>query len=392
MANPIQKEFQNDLLSRGYSRRQMLNAAALLGSASTLGSLNSEAAWAADAPMQPPKVRIGTNECWTGPMPAGLAALNAVGSQCNRYNPSGEPAALVRAIAQTEKIPEDHISVWPGAYSALARAVIAFCSPTKGLVTCDPAYETPGEAAAWLGAPYRAVPLRASDYSHDVKAILAANPNAGLYYICNPNNPTATMTSMADIEWLVDNKPADSIVVIDEAYIHWTRDYPNNTATHLAIANKDVMVFRTFSKIFGMAGMRVGYFMARPDIIKKVSLYDKGEPSSQLPIPSVACATASLADHVSIAARRKELMENRAATVELLTKRNFKVIGVSDANFLMVDWKTKTAKDMQAAFRAQGVQIAGARWPTWPTMSRITIGSKQDMDGFFAALNKVAAT
>jgi len=95
---------------------------------------------------------------------------------------------------------------------------------------------------------------------------------------------------------------------------------------------------------------------------------------------------------MSIAARRKELMENRAATVELLTKRNFKVIGVSDANFLMVDWKTKTAKDMQAAFRAQGVQIAGARWPTWPTVSRITIGSKQDMDGFFAALNKVAAT
>jgi len=243
MANPIQKEFQTDLLSRGYSRRQMLNAAALLGSASALGSLSSEAAWAADAPMQAPKVRIGTNECWTGPMPAGLAALNAVGSQCNRYNPSGEPAALVRAIAQTEKIPEDHISVWPGAYSALARAVIAFCSPTKGLVTCDPAYETPGEAAAWLSAPYKAVPLRASDYSHDVKAMLAANPNAGLYYICNPNNPTATMTSMADIEWLVDNKPTGSIVVIDEAYIHWTRDYPNNTATHLAIANKDVMVF-----------------------------------------------------------------------------------------------------------------------------------------------------
>lgn len=390
MTRIIQEEFKDDLLSRGYSRRQMMNAVAMLGGASVLAGLSPEHAWAADAPMQPAKVRIGTNECWTGPMPAGLAALNEVASQCNRYNPRGEPAALVRMISQTENIPEDHISVWPGAYAALARSVIAFCSPTKGLVTCDPAYETPGEAAEWLGAPTKAVPLRA-DYSHDVKAMLAANPNAGLYYICNPNNPTATMTPMADMEWLVDNRPAGSIVVIDEAYIHWTRDYPNNTATHLAAAGKDVMVFRTFSKIFGMAGMRVGYFMARPDIIKKISLYDKGEPSSQLPIPSVACATASLTDHVSFAARRKELMTNRAATIDFLTKRNLKVIGVSDANFLMVDWKTKTAKEMQAAFRAQGVQIAGARWPTWPTVSRVTIGSKEDMEGFFTALNKVVS-
>jgi histidinol-phosphate aminotransferase len=84
-------------------------------------------------------------------------------------------------------------------------------------------------------------------------------------------------------------------------------------------------------------------------------------------------------------------LENRAATVEFLTKRNLKVIGVSDANFLMVDWKTKTAKEMQAAFRVQGVQIAGAWWPTLPTVSRITIGSKQDMEGFFAALNKVVS-
>ena len=152
---------------------------------------------------------------------------------------------------------------------ALARAVVAFCSPAKGLVTADPTYETAGRAAQFLGVPVKAVPLKA-DYSHDVKAMLAANPNAGVYYICNPNNPTGTMTPMADIEWLVDNKPAGSIVVIDEAYIHWTAGYPNNTATHLAAAGKDVMIMRTFSKIFGMAGMRVGYFMGRPDLIKKM--------------------------------------------------------------------------------------------------------------------------
>ena len=123
--------------------------------------------------------------------------------------------------------------------------------------------------------PIKAVPLKA-DYSHDVRAMLAANPNAGVYYVVNPNNPTGTMTPMADIEWLVDNKPAGSIVLIDEAYIHWSDAYPNNTAAHLAAAGKDVIVLRTFSKIFGMAGARMGYFMARPDLVKKMQMYDGG--------------------------------------------------------------------------------------------------------------------
>ena len=109
--------------------------------------------------------------------------------------------------------------------------------------------------------PISHVPLT-SDYRHDVKAMLAANPNAGVYYVVNPNNPTGTMTPMAEIEWLVDNKPAGSIVLLDEAYIHWTKDYPNNTATHLVRAGKDVVLTRTFSKVFGMAGARVGYLMA----------------------------------------------------------------------------------------------------------------------------------
>ena len=165
---------------------------------------------------------------------------------------------LIKAISAMEKVPEDHIVPWPGSNEALARSVVAFCSPTKGLVTADPTYETAGTAAKYIGAPIKAVPLTA-DYRHDVKAMLAANPKAGLYYICSPNNPTGTLTPMADIEWLVANKPAGAIVVVDEAYIHFTSGYPGNTATHLVAAGKDVLIMRTFSKIFGMAGMRVGF-------------------------------------------------------------------------------------------------------------------------------------
>src|SRR5215469_13045100 len=382
----IREEAKDDLLSRGFSRRQMMRAAMMVGgAAATAFAYGPEFANAQEETSA--KIQIGLNECWAPPFAPGLKAAAAVSSQSNRYSPHDEHSALVKAISQVENIPADHISTWPGSNPALARSVVAFCSPTKGLVLADPSYETPQRAATWLGAPMKKVPLK-SDYSHDVRAMLAADPKAGLYYVCSPNNPTGTMTPMADIEWLVDNKPEGAVVVIDEAYIHWTPGFPDNTATHLARAGKDVLVMRTFSKIFGMAGMRVGYYMARPDIIKKLQMYDDGFLSFQLPVPSAACATASITEAGLIARRRQELIATRTMVEDRLTKRKFKIIGPSQANMLMIDWKTKTAKEMQAAFRARDVEIART-FPAWPTVSRITIGSKADMEGFFAALEKI---
>jgi histidinol-phosphate aminotransferase len=276
---------------------------------------------------------------------------------------------------------------WPGSNEALARSVVAFCSPTKGLVTADPTYETPGTAARFIGAPIKAVPLTA-DYRHDVKAMLAANPKAGLYYVCSPNNPTGTLTPMADIEWLVANKPKGAIVVIDEAYIHFTAAYPSNTATHLVAAGKDVLIMRTFSKIFGMAGMRMGFAMGRPDLLAKLNMHDAGTLSIELPVPSAVCATASLTQAGLIAERRKEVGAIRAMTVDFLKKQNLRLILPTETNMLMVDWKTKTAREMQAAFMARKVEISRT-FPAWPTVSRITIGSKADMEGFFTAFKKV---
>ncbi|MGZ5925201.1 MAG: pyridoxal phosphate-dependent aminotransferase [Rhizomicrobium sp.] len=379
---------KDDLLSRGYSRRHMLRAAMLVGSGATALAMHPEIAFAADAPARG-RIQISLNECWTGPMAPGAKAAADVIAQCNRYSPNDERGRLIKAISAMEKIPEDHIVPWPGSNEALARSVVAFCSPTKGLVTADPTYETPGTAAKYIGAPIKAVPLTA-DYRHDVKAMLAANPKAGLYYVCSPNNPTGTLTPMADIEWLVANKPAGSIVVVDEAYIHFTSGYPNNTATHLVAASKDVLILRTFSKIFGMAGMRVGFAMGRPDMLAKLNMHDDGALNTDLPIPSVACATASLTQAGLIADRRKQLAEVRGMTVDFLKKHNLRLILPTETNMLMVDWKTKTAHEMQTAFRAQGVEISRT-FPAWPTVSRITIGSKADMEGFFAALNKVVS-
>jgi histidinol-phosphate aminotransferase len=227
------------------------------------------------------------------------------------------------------------------------------------------------------------VPLR-PDFTHDVKAMLAADPNAGLFYICTPNNPTGTITPLADIEWLVANKPAGSLVLVDEAYTHFA-GVP--TASYLAAAGKDVIVMRTFSKIFGMAGMRMGYVMARPDIIARMMRYDGGMQSGALPLPSLACATASLTAADLIAGRRREMQEARGMALDHLKKRGLTVYP-TNANMFMVDWKTTPAKTVQAAFRTQSVEI-GRSWPIWPTVSRVTVGSMDEMAAFCAGLDKV---
>jgi len=126
------------------------------------------------------------------------------------------------------------------------------------------------------------------DYTHDVKAMLAADPQPRSLLHLHTQQPDRDRDAAVDIEWLVANKPAGSIVLVDEAYTHFA-GVP--TASYMAKADKDVIVMRTFSKIFGMAGMRMGYVMTRPDIITKLMRYDGGMQSGALPIPSLACAT-----------------------------------------------------------------------------------------------------
>jgi histidinol-phosphate aminotransferase len=378
MADLLTDEGRVDLAERGFSRRRILQIAAVFGVGTAAASVGRPA-WASGGipdPAPSAKVRIGANECWTGPLAPGQAAAVAIISSSNRYAPKDERGDFIKAVMQVEKVPYDHIAPWPGSSDPLSRAV----------VTADPTFELAGRTAEWLGAPVKRVPLT-PDYTHDVKAMLAADPNAGLYYICTPNNPTGTVTPLADIEWLLANKPAGSMVLVDEAYTHFA-DVP--TASYMAAADRDVIVSRTFSKIFGMAGMRMAYVMTRPDIITKMMRYDGGMQSGALPLPSLACATASLTAAELIAARRNEMRKTRAMTLQHLKQRNLTIIP-TEANMFMIDWKTKPAKDMQAAFRTQSVEI-GRSWPVWPTVSRVTVGSMADMTAFCSALDVVMRT
>ncbi len=385
MIDDIKNESDEDLLVRGYSRRDLSRIAAVFGVGLAAANLGRPA-WASGGTPDPAptaKTRIGSNECWTGPLAPGQAAAAAMIGSGNRYEPRSVRPDFINAISKIEGVPEDHIAPWPGSSDPLSRAVVTFCSPTRALVIADPTFELAGRTAEWLNAPLKKVPLKA-DLTHDMKAMVAADSNPGLIYICTPNNPTGTVTPLADIEWLIANKPAGTTVLIDEAYTHFA-GVP--VASYMAAKYPDVIVMRTFSKIFGMAGLRLGYIMTAPANIDRMMRYDGGMQSGSLPVTTVACGTASILATDLIVARRREMEAARAMTLDHLRRRGAAVMR-TDSNMFMIDWKTKAGPDMQAAFRSQSVEI-GRSWPIWPTVSRITVGSMDDMRNFCMAYDKV---
>jgi len=383
----LNAEAKEELLDRGYSRRQLGRIATLVGAGAAIATaFRPEAAFAQGQSGRAVKgaVHIGSNECWTGPFADGVAAAAHVAANGNRYDPDGVRDDLIKTVAMVEKLPADYILAWPGSSDPLNRSVVTFASPTKGLVTADPSYESPWRTAEWLGAPLAKVPS-APGKGADVKAMLAANPNAGLYYICSPNNPTGVVTPYEDIVWLLNNKPKDAILLVDEAYIHFS---DARTVAPLVVGRDDLVVLRTFSKLFGMAGMRLGLSFSSPAIQKKMMRYDGGNVLGMLPMTAVACGAAAYPLFDAQKARRAEMRANRETTIAWLTKRGVTVHPNSDANMFLVDWKTKSAKDMQAALLGEMVQI-GRSWPIWPNASRVTVGSADEMVKFCAAVDKV---
>ena len=210
--------------------------------------------------------------------------------------------------------------------------------------------------------------------------MLAAAPDAGVFYVCTPNNPTGTLTSHSDIEYLVENKPKNSIVLVDEAYIHFS-DAPS--AIDLVKAGKDVIVLRTFSKLYGMAGLRCGVAIGRPDLVQKIQNYGGGNP---MPVTAVVAATASLKEPQLVVERKRVNAEVRNATFQWLERNGYSYIP-SVSNCFMVDTK-RPAKEVIAAMAQQKVSI-GRIWPAMPTYTRITVGSSEEMERFQVAFQKV---
>src|SRR5579863_3096812 len=363
-----------------FSRRSFLHLSAAASAAAAFRVMTEPMLAAASRrkPHAPDAVVIDSNENPLGPSQSAREAIAAIIPQGGRYS-DDLTDELVNTFAQMEALDPKGIHATVGSTPPLALSVLAFTSPSKSYVTGDPGFELGMMAAEHSGARVVKVPLTKT-YAHDVKAMLAAAPNGGLFYICNPNNPTGTLTPRADIDYLVANKPKDAIVLIDEAYIHLT-EAPSTL--DLVKSGKDVVVLRTFSKVYGMAGLRCGFVIARPDLLEKVM--SRGGYNF-MPITAVVAATSSLKDPNLVAERRRINASVRQETFQWFDRNGFAYIP-SEANHFMVDTK-RPGQGVRDAVAKENVMI-GRVWPIMPTWVRITVGTQDEMTKFQAAFQKV---
>ena len=332
--------------------------------------------------ISPDTVIISSNENPLGPAQSALSAICTTASLGGRYH-SEESQKTIMAFNEIYGLKRGYSALFPGSGGPLDLALMSNIGPDKPLVYGDPSYEQGPRAADAMKAPKYPVPLTAT-YAHDVKAMVKAHPSPGAYYIVNPNNPTGTMTPKADIVWLVNNKPKGSVVIIDEAYHHFSND---ESCIDLVAQDKDVIVMRTFSKIYGMAGLRAGFAVARPDLIERFN--NVGGPSRSLAsisITSAAAARASLQDKDLVSLRKKINSDIRSETLEFLTKHGYKIVPGSQGNMFMVDVK-RPGKEFQAAMLKENVAI-GRTWSAMPNYVRVTVGTKAEMEKFQTAFVK----
>jgi histidinol-phosphate aminotransferase len=336
----------------------------------------------------PNAVIISSNENPLGPSAQALAAIATASTRGGRYHHETK-AAVIETFSEQFGLKDGYVTLWPGSSTPLDLALKANIGPDKPLIVADPSYEQGPEAAKAMGAKVYSVPLTANG-AHDVKKMVAAAPNAGAYYIVNPNNPTGTMTSREDILWLIQNKAPGSVVIVDEAYHHFSDHEP---MIDQVIADKDVIVTRTFSKIYGMAGLRAGVLIAKPELQAKLSLLGPAaatDGSFEVSNATAWACLASLNDKTLVPQRRKINTEIREATLAWLDKGGYKYYAGSQANFFMVDVK-RPGKEFAALMQKQDVYI-GRTWAAMPSYVRVTVGTSAEMKKFQGAFAKAYDT
>ncbi|MBP6688349.1 MAG: pyridoxal phosphate-dependent aminotransferase [Hyphomonadaceae bacterium] len=373
--------------SRRNFLRSTLYTAGAAGAAIQLGAPNAFAQVAPlkikapAAALQP--INLGANTLSIGPSAKALEAIGQYAVKSGGYG-GRESGEFVEILSKQLGVPTDHISVYPGSGTPLDLVTVAFTSPKGSLVTADPTYEQAWRTSQRVGAKLIKVPQR-KDFSHDVEAMCAADPNAGMIYICNPNNPTGGINLRKDIEYAAKNKPAGSILVVDEAYIHFSDNAVS--AADLCASAENVIVLRTFSKLYGMAGLRLGYAVGSPANLAKMN-GGSGRSQGVVAMTTIGAGIASLTDEKLVPSRRAMIKKGRTETITWLEKQGY-ACTISEANCFMVDVK-RPGRQFQADMATHGVNI-GRTWPGFDNWPRISVGTEAEMKRFRDAFTAVMA-
>jgi histidinol-phosphate aminotransferase len=368
------------LVSRRAAGQSLLATALGLSAWSRLeGTVRAESLAPASSGLAPAvaggaPIRLGANENPYGLGPASMDAIRNGLAEANRYG-NESAAKLANDLATLHGVPREQILLTPGSGEILRAATAAFTSASRSLVAASPTFEQPGRTAALIGAPVSAVPVLASG-SLDLPAMADKAAGSGLFFICNPNNPTGGASSAAaitDFVARVRRVTTDAVLLIDEAYYEYVDDPAYATAIPLVRTDPRLIVSRTFSKVYGMAGLRVGYAVGQQEAL---AVMRRSLSQGTLSGLSAAAAVAALADRAHLDKQKALNREARAFTVKAFEAAGYHVLP-SQANFVMVDVHREVG-GVQAVCRQSGVLIARA-FPPLTTYARVSIGTLDEM-------------
>jgi histidinol-phosphate aminotransferase len=364
------------------NRRNFLrNAAATAAAATALPPLAdlafSELVPASRASEPGGPIILSRNENAYGPSQKVLTAMQSALQFANRY-PDPATSALHERIAQSHSIKPDQLVLGCGSGEILSTTAAAFLGPGKKLITALPTFESIGRCAKTLGAEVAEIPL-AKDYSHDLATMLAqTDSSTSLIYICNPNNPTGSLTPRADLESFIRRLPSTTIVLLDEAYHHFVGSTPEYSSFIDHPMNDDrVIVARTFSKVFGLAGIRVGYAVGAPEKIQALAARRLPEGLNAVGARAALIAYDDL-DYVQFSEKRNA--DDRQEFFNQARTRNIQAIP-SFTNFAMLQTNRK-ATDVIEHFRKNNIAIARL-FPSMSTFVRISFGKPEEMKEFW---------
>jgi len=334
------------------------------------------------------EIKISSNENPLGPGKAVLDAILGKFPEANRYpfNSTPNDGALTAAIAAKFKVKAENIVLGGGSQELLKNAVRAFTAPTRGLVTGAPSFENCPGVAKKLGHPIAEVKVD-SAFRLDLEQMISAAKNAGLIFFNNPNNPTATVhgaTTVIDFVTRIRQQSPETVILIDEAYHDYVADPSYQSAVPLALETTNVFVTRTFSKAYGMAGMRVGYAIGRVETLKPLETL---KMPYNISVFGIAAAIAALNDPKHIDAERARNTKVRAFTVKALDELGCKT-AASQGNFVFVD-VGRPAKEFREACAKQGIVIGRDFPPFEKTHVRVSIGTQDEMQKAVAVFRAV---
>jgi histidinol-phosphate aminotransferase len=334
------------------------------------------------------EVRISSNENPLGPGQHALDAITGKFPEAGRYpfNSTPNEGALVNAVAQKFGVKPENVVMGAGSGEILTNAVRAFTGANKPLVTAWPSFEAPHTTAEKIGSPIKEIPLDAQ-LRIDIPKMIASVQGAGLVFFCNPNNPTATVhgaTAVADFVKAVRQQSPDTVILLDEAYHDYVTDPSYKSGIELALSTPNVFVARTFSKAYGMAGLRIGYAIGQPQVIKQLGRY---KMPYNVSVPGIAAGMTSLANQAHIDQERARNTEVRTFTVRAFEQMGYKATD-SNANFLFVDIR-RPAKPFRDACAQQGVLVGRDFPPYEKTHCRVSIGTMEEMQRAVDVFRKV---